>query len=288
MEHRVRSATRISLAVFALTSLLLAAFWSPVGAETQGENAAHDQYAGETGSPAASLTSENGPAAHPRREHPHREDPLTHLINHRTNHLSLAENAGTNAASARQPSKEKIEAKKRHIRRVIVRLRKEARAGRFTAPPATGGTPRGFARQMRIAHHQIAAYPVRNLPPRAYLHLYKKAAREYGFGRDWYILAAIGKIESDHGRNMGPSSAGALGPMQFLPSTWRLYGIDGNHDGVANIMDPRDAIPSAARYLRLNGAPRHWYRAIYAYNHAGWYVEKVLTVAHHYRELSER
>ena len=108
----------------------------------------------------------------------------------------------------------------------------------------------------------------------------------YGFGQDWYILAAVGKVESDHGENMGPSSAGAMGPMQFLPSTWENSGVDGNGDGTANILDPEDAIPAAAGYLKVGGAPHDWYRALYSYNHADWYVEKVLAVAEAYRRLA--
>jgi soluble lytic murein transglycosylase-like protein len=96
----------------------------------------------------------------------------------------------------------------------------------------------------------------------------------------------VGKVESDHGANMGPSTAGAMGPMQFLPSTWETSGVDGNGDGVANIMDPRDAIPAAASYLKTGGAPEDWYRALFTYNHADWYVVKVLGVAEGYRRLS--
>jgi membrane-bound lytic murein transglycosylase B len=99
------------------------------------------------------------------------------------------------------------------------------------------------------------------------------------------VLAAIGQVESDHGRNAGRSSAGALGPMQFLPSTWKSYGVDGDGDGKADIMNPYDAIPAAARYLCANGGGkggRQLYRAIWAYNHADWYVQKVLNLAKAY------
>ena len=116
--------------------------------------------------------------------------------------------------------------------------------------------------------------------------LYKTSATNYGFGPDWYILAAVGKVESDHGQAMGPSSAGAMGPMQFMPTTWEASGVDGNGDGVANVMDPEDAIPAAASYLEDGGAPQDWYRALYSYNHADWYVKKVLAVAEAYRRLA--
>lgn len=114
------------------------------------------------------------------------------------------------------------------------------------------------------------------IPP-ALLGLYSAAEQRYGV--PWSVLAAINSIESGFGANLGPSSAGALGPMQFLASTWRHYGVDGNADGRTDIMDPRDAIPAAARLLRANGAPDDMQRALFSYNHAQWYVDKVLALA---------
>ena len=108
--------------------------------------------------------------------------------------------------------------------------------------------------------------------------LYDRAAADSGLGgRGAVVLAAINKIETDFGRNMGPSSAGAVGWMQFMPATWSAYGVDGDGDGRRNPDDPADAIPAAARYLRANGAPADWYGAVFAYNHADWYVRDVLS-----------
>jgi hypothetical protein len=118
------------------------------------------------------------------------------------------------------------------------------------------------------------------IPP-TYLGLYERAGAK--FGLDWSVLAAIGHTESGHGTNLGPSSAGALGPMQFMPATWAAYGVDGNGDGRRSIMDPADAIPGAARLLSANGAPANWERALFAYNHADWYVRQVLAQAERYR-----
>nr|WP_242614550.1 lytic transglycosylase domain-containing protein [Actinomadura roseirufa] len=120
--------------------------------------------------------------------------------------------------------------------------------------------------------------------PGSYLDLYKQAATSCS-GLSWTVLAAIGQVESDHGRNAGPSSAGALGPMQFMPATWKSYGVDGDRDGKADIMNPYDAVPGAAKYLCANGAGQggqQLYKAIWQYNHADWYVQKVLNLAQAY------
>lgn len=117
--------------------------------------------------------------------------------------------------------------------------------------------------------------------PKSYLALYQAAAATCP-GLPWPVLAAIGQVESGHGTNTGPSSAGAMGPMQFLPSTFAAYAVDGDGDGVTDIWNPADAIYSAARYLCANGAgagPRALYNALYRYNPADWYVLMVMRVA---------
>lgn len=119
---------------------------------------------------------------------------------------------------------------------------------------------------------------------RSYRELYQQSANRCP-GLSWAVLAAIGQVESGHGRNMGPSSAGALGPMQFLPSTWSSYGVDGNGDGKRDVWDPYDAVPAAADYLCAHGggkSGRSLYQAIYAYNHADSYVREVLATAEVY------
>jgi membrane-bound lytic murein transglycosylase B len=159
-----------------------------------------------------------------------------------------------------------------------------ARISRDRAATGGGGARQQF--ELKLANDHLVAETVEPIPESQYMAFYRTSARDYGFGPDWYVLAAVGEVESDHGRNMGPSSAGAMGPMQFLPSTWETSGVDGNGDGVANIMDPEDAIPAAAGYLKTGGAPHDWYRALYSYNHADWYVKKVLAVAEGYRRLA--
>ena len=100
-----------------------------------------------------------------------------------------------------------------------------------------------------------------------------------GYGVPWQVLGAINKIESGYGQNMGPSSAGAVGWMQFIPSTWMRWGMDADGDGLANPWDPEDAVFAAARYLAAAGAHESIERAIFAYNHAQWYVDDVLALA---------
>ena len=165
-------------------------------------------------------------------------------------------------------------------------LRAAERARILEQKAATAAAPGQRVYELQIARDVIVSRAVEPISRKAYGKLYREAAREYGFAEDWYILAAVGKVESDHGANMGPSTAGAMGPMQFLPSTWEAAGVDGNGDGVANITDPRDAIPAAAGYLEKGGAPQDWYAALFSYNHADWYVIKVLGVAEGYRRLS--
>jgi hypothetical protein len=122
--------------------------------------------------------------------------------------------------------------------------------------------------------------------PTTYLQLFQASAAKYCPGLSWTVLAAIGQIESADGTNVGPSSAGALGPMQFLPSTWAIWGIDGfGQTGSPDIMNPYDAVPSAARMLCADGAAAGGSAlsaAIFDYNHATWYVNEVLALAAEY------
>ena len=106
------------------------------------------------------------------------------------------------------------------------------------------------------------------------LPIYQAAGIEYDV--PWQVLAAINEIETDYGRNLSVSSAGAVGWMQFLPSTWARYGVDATGSGYADPYNPVDAIFTAARYLSAAGASKNLPDAIYAYNHAWWYVQSVL------------
>lgn len=127
--------------------------------------------------------------------------------------------------------------------------------------------------------------------PGPYLAKYKAAAGTCA-NLDWALLAAIGKIETNHGRlkapgvSSGANFAGAAGPMQFLPATFA--GVRKRHPGLgSDLYDPADAIPAAAHYLCDSGLARgEEYKAIFAYNHAGWYVDKVRNQATAYRRAA--
>ena len=127
-------------------------------------------------------------------------------------------------------------------------------------PSTATGVPNFIIRKFRV--------------PPFLLSIYQAAGIEYGVR--WEILAAINEIETDYGRNLNVSSAGALGWMQFMPSTWKMYGVDANKDGRKDPYNPVDAIFAAARYLKAAGYEQDVRRSIFAYNHADWYVDSVL------------
>jgi hypothetical protein len=114
------------------------------------------------------------------------------------------------------------------------------------------------------------------VPPKL-VPIYQRGAAKYKLGRRGpAVLAAINFVETSFGTNMATSSAGANGWMAFMPETWAEWGVDGDGDGDKDSYSAPDAIFSAANYLHDSGAPDDWWEAIFAYNHAGWYVEKVL------------
>ncbi|MBD2894406.1 hypothetical protein amrb99_33310 [Actinomadura sp. RB99] len=170
-----------------------------------------------------------------------------------------------------------------------------SRTGPSTLPAAytmaSGAEPVGAGTVQNVA---LAPGSSANTIPSNYLKLYKAASADPRFGGiPWYVLAGIGKVETDHGRSTlpgvhsGENYAGAGGPMQFLQGTWNAYaidgpGTDGKPNGTKSRYDPADAIFAAANYLHASGAPKNTRKAIYAYNHSWDYVNLVLSWAKKY------
>jgi hypothetical protein len=164
-----------------------------------------------------------------------------------------------------------------------------AGGGNGGAPFSAGGTPTIANPTTTIAPFGPAPIGVPNfvidsfeIPP-FLLPIYQACGTEYGI--PWEVLASINKIESGFGTNLNVSSAGAVGWMQFLPSSWEMYGVDANGDRRKDPYNPVDAICAAASYLKAAGGDKDLYGAIFAYNHADWYVQEVLLYARAYGKL---
>ena len=169
---------------------------------------------------------------------------------------------------------------KKKVKKKVKKAKKAKKAKRTKNLPTGKGVPAATNPTFSLSLPGPAPIGVPNffidsfrIPP-FLIPIYQAAGIEYQV--PWQVLAGINEIETDYGRNLSVSSAGAVGWMQFLPSTWKEWGVDANGDGVADPYNPVDAIFTAARYLHAAGASSNLSRAILAYNHAGWYVESVL------------
>ncbi len=137
----------------------------------------------------------------------------------------------------------------------------------------------GLLRAMTSPEKKLPRWRIVAPPPATeLLHYYRKAQRRTGV--PWTYLAAIHLVETRMGRIRGTSTAGARGPMQFMPATWDLYGAGGDID------DPQDAILAAARLLKNNGAPGNMDQAVWHYNQSDNYVRAVSEYAHTMRRSS--
>jgi transglycosylase-like protein with SLT domain len=155
----------------------------------------------------------------------------------------------------------------------------EAPEAETETTPAGGATTAPAAGIFSIPSLPSSSCAINGVPP-VLIPIYQAASERYALGPQGpAILAGINAIETAFGTNLGPSSAGAVGWMQFMPETWAMYGVDANGDGVADPNNPEDAIYAAARYLSAAGMPADVWGAIFAYNHADWYVEEVLANA---------
>ncbi len=165
-------------------------------------------------------------------------------------------------------------------------LRRAATAARSSAPaaPRPNGNPTTTIAPFGPAPIGVPNFVIDSfeIPP-FLLPIYQACGTEYGI--PWEVLAAINKIETGFGTNLNVSSAGAVGWMQFLPSSWEAFGLDANGDGRKDPYNPVDAICAAAHYLKIAGGAKHLYDAILAYNHADWYAQEVLLYARAYGRL---
>jgi Transglycosylase SLT domain len=141
------------------------------------------------------------------------------------------------------------------------------------APQAAGGEAAGLAALFADSAVSAQALDFYRIPL-FLLPVYKAAAFQYDI--PWQVLAAINEVETDYGTDLSVSTAGAVGWMQFMPSTWLRYGVDATEAGYADPANPVDAIFAAARYLHAAGASHNLDAAILAYNHSQEYVESVL------------
>jgi Transglycosylase SLT domain len=153
--------------------------------------------------------------------------------------------------------------------------------GTEEAPAGEGseGAPPAPSTVLTIPSLPSSTCAATGVPP-ILIPMYQRAAAAYGLGPQGpAVLAGINEVETAFGTNLNVSSSGAEGWMQFMPATWAGYGVDANGDGVADPYNPEDAIFAAASYLSANGMPADTYGAIFAYNHADWYVSEVLANA---------
>lgn len=164
----------------------------------------------------------------------------------------------------------------------VVALLIAAGAAAVAAVPLLALAPLFAVAGLQGGQRSRAASTIADIPP-AMLGDYLGAATTCP-GLSWTVLAGIGKVESDHGRGSEQSSAGAEGPMQFLPSTWAAYAVDADRDGNASIWDPADATATAAHYLCANGGgvAATLPLALFHYNHDWAYVATVLRWAAEY------
>jgi membrane-bound lytic murein transglycosylase B len=165
-----------------------------------------------------------------------------------------------------------------HQQRLFLRLTYDRRLGDAARPlltleaRATLDARRRLVELTPPTQLPLSAFRTGPSPPaRTLLRHYREAERR--FGVEWEVLAAVNFVETGFGKLRSRSSAGAQGPMQFMPSTWRAYGLGGD------VHDPRDAILGAANYLRASGASRDLRRALWHYNHSSRYVDAVTAFA---------
>jgi murein DD-endopeptidase MepM/ murein hydrolase activator NlpD len=235
---------------------------SPSGPEASGETVSAATAAGAASPPSTTSVTPpatSSPSPAPQASAPHQAQgrggvdgvgPIRHPATTRTRRAPAP-------APAREPKSEA-----------------ETPAGE--AEPSPGEAPAVSVESLSSPLPNLAGLTA-DSPPAYLLPIYREAGARYHV--PWSVLAAINQIESDYGRDLSVSTAGAVGWMQFMPETWRQWGVDADGDGIKNPYSPRDAIFAAARYLQASGASHDLAQAIFAYNHAAWYVSEVIVRA---------
>jgi len=195
---------------------------------------------------------------------------------------TAALHAGVDGWGGRGPVPADVELEALYQQRIFIHLTAKPALGRAVLARLRGGARNEAAETLAARSALVRLTPPTRRPLRSFrtgrappasslLAWYREAERRFGVG--WHVLASVNFIESAFGKLRSDSTAGAQGPMQFVPATWRAYGLGGN------VHDPHDAILGAANYLRASGARRDYRRALYAYNRSPLYVDAVLRYA---------
>ena len=209
---------------------------------------------------------------------------LAHALERTDRDLDAAVDLWVRAGTASGPAPKEVVLLALHQQRIYLFLTPRRRLQRATLRRLRGSV-RSQAVDVLAARRslQVLNPPTRRrrfrtgpaLPAGVLLRLYRRAERRFGVDR--WMLASVNLVETGFNRIRSNSTAGAQGPMQFIPSTWRAYGLGGD------IHDPEDAIMGAANYLRASGAPRAPRRALFAYNPSSLYVTAVSRYARRMR-----
>ena len=227
---------------------------------------------------AAVALAARGVAPPPGAPIPHEPSALAARFEATTHDLVAAVDRWRGSGAQRVPEDVTLDAL--YLQRILILLAERRRLAREVLrrlPPAEARPARNeiLARRElgRLSHPRpLSAFRTGPAEPAERLRgYYVEAQRRFGVG--WNVLAAVNYVESAFNKLRNASTAGAQGPMQFLPATWRAYGRGGD------IYDPHDAILGAANYLHANGAPRNYYRALFRYNPSWLYVDAVLRYA---------
>jgi soluble lytic murein transglycosylase-like protein len=275
----VRTVSRRLATLAAVALVAAAAGCGSERSEPRGAASAEAPAPGPRGAATA-----DAPAPGPSAPIPRRPGPLARALAENSRALLAAIDSWRHAGAAGRPPREVMLRALYHQRAHIVLSSSPRLAARVIArlPADLAAEARDLVWARRALGRLAGPAPPlrhwevgRPLPPRTLMRCYRRAEHRFGVSRR--VLAAVNLVETAFNRLRNHSTSGARGPMQFIPSTWRRYGMGGDVD------DPRDAIMGAANYLHASGAPHDYGRALYAYNPSPLYVGAVLRYARRMR-----